>query len=59
MATLNVRHVSIPVLDILKRKGKCRPIPYERSQKTSLEIPCFKRSKFVHPKCLRFTKLLY
>lgn len=40
MANLNVRHLSIPVLDIRKRRGRCRPIPYERSQKTSLGISC-------------------
>jgi hypothetical protein len=40
MATLNVRHLSIPMLDILERRGKCGPTPYECFQKTSLGILC-------------------
>jgi len=30
MATLNVRHLSTPVLDIWKRRASCKPIAYER-----------------------------
>lgn len=40
MSTLNVRHLSTLVLDIWKRRGRCRLIPYKRSQKISLGISC-------------------
>ena len=40
MATLKVRYLSIPMLDILKRSVRCRAILYESFQKTYSWISC-------------------